>query len=126
MQDDRPIRDPQTYAVIGAAMEVHRENGHGMAEVVYQDSLDIEFRLRQIPNVGQSPIDIYYKGHLLPCKFRADFVCFGELLVELKALSQLGDNEVAQVINYLKATGMKKALLINFGAPALDWKRLVN
>lgn len=126
MQDDKPIRDPQTYALIGAAMEVHREKGHGLAEAVYQESLEIELGMRKIPAESHTHIPVYYKGILLKCSFRADFVCFGELLVEQKALSEMGDNEVAQVINYLKATGLKKALLINFGKLALDWKRIVN
>jgi GxxExxY protein len=117
--------DSQTYAIIGAAMEVHTQLGHGFLEGVYQEALAIEFSLRPIPFEREAEISITYKGEPLTCKYRADFVCFGEVIVELKALSALTSVEEAQVLNYLKATGYQRALLINFGAPSLQTKRLV-
>src|SRR3989304_1727917 len=118
-------RDPQTYAIIGAAMEIHRQWGHGFLEAVYQDAAVIEFPLRQIPFGKEITLPSQYKGILLPTYYRADFVCFSEIIVEFKALSRLSTVEEAQLLNYLKATGLKRGLLINFGASSLQYKRLV-
>lgn len=117
--------DPQTYAIIGAAIEVHTQLGHGFAEVVYQDALTLEFAARQIPFIVQVPLCIRYKGQLLACTYKADFVCFGQVLVELKALARLSGTEESQVINYLKASQLSRSLLLNFGATSLEHKRLV-
>ena len=118
-------RDPQTYAIIGAAMEIHRQLGHGFLEAVYQEAAVIEFPLKQIPFEREVALPIRYKSILLPIHYRADFVCFSEIIVELKALSRLSTVEEAQLLNYLKATGLKRGLLINFGASSLQYKRLV-
>ncbi len=118
-------RDPQTYAIIGAAMEIHRQLGHGFLEAVYRDAAVIEFPVRQIPFEKEVVLPIKYKGVLLPTYYRADFVCFSEIIVEFKALTRLSNVEEAQLLNYLKATGLKRGLLINFGAPSLQYKRLV-
>lgn len=120
------VKDPDTYAVIGAAMEVHRTLGPGFLEPVYQDALEVELRLKQVPCEREKLIQITYKNALLPSYYKADFVCFGTLIVELKALKELGAIEEAQVINYLKATAFKKALLLNFGEPSLRYKRIVH
>ena len=117
--------DPQTFAIIGAAMEVHRELGSGFLEVVYQDALQHELRLRNIPFVHEHSIPIAYKGIALSSLYRADFLCFDRIVVELKAQKSIGEVEDAQVLHYLKATSLKRALLINFGAPSLQFKRLV-
>lgn len=118
-------RDPQTYAIIGAAMEIHRQLGHGFLEAVYRDAAVIEFPVRQIPFEKEVVLPIKYKGVLLPTYYRADFVCFSEIIVEFKALTRLSNVEEAQLLNYLKATGLKRGLLTNFGAPSLQYKRLV-
>ena len=118
-------KDPQTYAIIGAAIEVHTQLGHGFAEPVYQEVLALEFAARQIPFTAQVPLCIRYKGQLLTCTYKTDFICFGEVLVELKALARLSGTEESQMLNYLKASQLSRSLLLNFGAPSLEHKRLV-
>ena len=121
----RPDRDPKTYAIIGAAMEVHRELGHGFLEAVYQEALAIEFAKRNIPFQREVELTIHYKGELLKTKYRADFLCHDSVVVETKAIAQLTSADQGQVINELKATEMEVGLLINFGAPSLEYRRLV-
>ncbi len=106
-------------------MEVHRQLGHGFLEAVYQESLALELAAREIPYRREVVLPIKYKGETLACGYRADFICFEEVIVELKAISQLTGVDEAQTINELKATNLHRALLINFGAPSLDYKRLV-
>ena len=118
-------RDAQTYAIIGAAMEVHRTLGHGFLEAVYQEALGVELEVRGVPFLREHPIPITYKGRLLGMPYRADFLCFDSVIVELKALSVLSGPDEAQVIHYLKATGRNRALLLNFGSPQLEYRRLV-
>lgn len=119
-------RDPQTYAIIGAAMEVHRELGPGFLEAPYGEALAVEFRARSIPFQAEVELPIMYKGHRLCTFYRADFVVFGSIIVEIKALKDLSDSERSQVLNYLKATGCQRGLLINFGARTLQYERLVH
>ena len=117
--------DPRTFAIIGAAMEVHRHLGCGFAEPIYQDALEIEFKLREIPFRREDEIKVFYKENELRNKYKPDYICFGEVIVELKALSKLGGTEEVQVLNYLKATGFKAGLLLNFGNPSLEFHRYV-
>ena len=106
-------------------MEVHREKGCGFAEPVYQECLELEFLARNIPAEAQREMKISYKGRLLKKTYIADFVAYGKIIVELKALDKLTTLEESQVINYLKSSGLEVAVLINFGAQSLEWKRLV-
>src|SRR5690348_1329954 len=109
-------KDSQTYRIIGAAMEVHGQLGHGFLESVYQEALAMELGERSVPFLREVDLPVHYKSRLLPCTFRADFVCFESIIVELKALTALTPRDHSQVINYLKATGYARALLLNFGA----------
>ena len=120
----KEIRDPQTYAIIGASLTVHSELGHGFLESVYQAALEKEFQALNIPYERENHLPVYYRGSEI-AHYQADFLCFREVIVELKALSQLSGTEESQVINYLKATSLQRALLINFGNPTLQYKRLV-
>ena len=119
------MNDPETYAIIGAAMAVHGELGHGFLEPVYQAALEQEFRSQKIPFRREVDIPVSYKGESLDVSYRADFVCFGNIIVELKALQKLSGVEESQVLNYLKATGLEKGLLINFGTASLQHRRFV-
>jgi len=119
-------RDQQTYAIIGAAMKVHQELGCGFLEAVYQDALEIELTTQNIPFRREQKIAVFYCGQELKSYYIADFICYESIIVELKALSDLSGREKAQVLNYLKATGLKKALLINFGKESLEFQRYVN
>ena len=119
------VRDPQTYALIGAAMEVHTQLGNGFLEAAYQQALAIELTLRHIPFQREVSISIQYKGRPLDCGYRADFVAYEEIIVETKALRKISDIERAQVVNYLKATGFTRAILLNFGAKSLEYERIV-
>ncbi len=119
------MRDPQTYATIGAAMEVHRTLGAAFLEQVYQEALAVELDARGIPNQRQTKLAVRYKGILLNVTYRADFVCFGDVLVELKAIKRLTTTEESQIINYLSASGVGRGLLLNFGTPTLQFVRFV-
>ena len=120
------ILKDEVYAIAGAAIEVHRELGPGFLESVYQEAMKLELSARSVPFEAEKPISIEYKGQRLSQKYFADFVCFEQIIVELKALSRLSGSEQAQVLNYLKATGFKVGVLINFGSRGkLEWKRFV-
>ena len=117
--------DPETYAVIGAAMEVHRVLKPGFSEPVYREALEIECADRGIPVQRELRLPIFYKEHLLKTHYRADFVCYETLIVECKALQTIGSAELGQVLNYLRCTQHRRALLINFGSVSLQQKRVV-
>ena len=123
--NDKILND-QSYAVIGACMAVHRELGSGFLEAVYQEALEVEFELRNISFEREKKISVYYKGEVLEKSYFADFICFDEVIVELKALSSLDGVHESQLINYLKATNLKLGLLINFGQFSLQQKRVIN
>jgi GxxExxY protein len=116
----------ESYALMGASFRVHTELGSGFAEEVYPECLELELRERRIPYVPQPELEIQYRGHVLRKGFRPDLICFGQIILELKALDALCGEHRAQLINYLKASKMKLGLLVNFGAfPKLEYEGLV-
>lgn len=122
-----PILKDEVYAIIGAAMEVYNVLGPGFYEAVYQEAVEIELKRRGIPFESQKTLKIFYKGVTLSKEYVADLHCFGQIVVELKAQDKLASRDASQVINYLKATGCKVGLLVNFGnASELEWKRFVS
>jgi GxxExxY protein len=106
-------------------MEVHRQLGPGFLEAVYQEALAIELADQGIPFQREQELPIDYKGRRLSCRYRADFVCYEGIIVELKALQALTGHEEAQLLNYLKATRLERGLLLNFGRPSLEFKRFI-
>lgn len=116
----------EMYDIIGAAMEVHRVLGCGFPEKVYQDALEVELKLRGIPYEREKHLQVVYKNKVLEHDFFADFVCYGNIIVELKAVREMEDVFKAQCINYLKATGWKHSLLLNFGQPSLIYDKINN
>lgn len=118
------IRDPQTFAIIGAAFEVHRHLGCGYLESLYRTATAIEFGLRSIPFAAEPDLIVRYKDHVLG-RFRPDFLCYGDIVVEVKAHPTLAPADIAQTLNHLKASRMSRALLLNFGTERLEFKRLV-
>ena len=123
---DNLIYKEECYKIIGACMEVHRELCPGFLEAVYQEALEIEFKNQGIPYKREKELKIYFKGIELRKRYNADFVCYGKIILETKAVKELCDNHRAQIINYLKATKFKLGLLVNFGEPSLKYERFVN
>ncbi len=116
----------EVYAIVGAAMEVYNVLGSGFLEAVYQDALESELTSREIPFESQKELAIFYKGRRLKKTYTADFLTFGQVIVEIKAIDRLTSGDEGQVLNYLSATGLQVGVLINFGAKSnLEWKRLV-
>lgn len=111
--------------IIGACMEVHRELGTGFLEPVYQEALEIELDMQEIPFEREKLLHILYKKRKLKKEYVADFVCFDKIIVEIKAVEEIIPKHISQVLNYLKATGLKLGLLINFGEESLTWKRII-
>ena len=120
------LYEENTDQIIAACLAVHNELGNGFLEAVYQDALEIEFRERGIPYRREAQIQIFYKGHKLDKEYYADFICFDQIIVELKCVSRLVNANKAQVINYLHGTKLKVGLLVNFGEASLKWERLTN
>jgi GxxExxY protein len=118
-------RDPRTFAIIGAAMHVHRELGPELLESLYGDCLEIEFDHRAIPYVREFPMQVHYRGLPVRTPFRADFLCYGAVVVELKAMACIGKREVGQVAHYLAIANAPLGLLINFGASSLEFERVI-
>jgi GxxExxY protein len=122
---DYPGKD-ETYKIIGICMEVHRILGFGFTEVVYKDAMEVEFIDKALPNVREVQVEIIYKEKKLGHKFFADFICFFDILVEVKSCSEgILREHIAQTLNYLRASGKKLALLINFGKTKLEFKRII-
>ena len=115
----------ESYDIIGACLEVNKILGCGFLEGVYQEALEIEFKRREIPFEREKELPIDYKGEILKKKFNADFLCFGKIIVELKACGGLVEDHISQTLNYLNATKFKLGLLVNFGEKSLKYKRIV-
>lgn len=124
-EKDKTERDSRTFAIIGAAMEVHAILGCGFIESVYHEALALELDVRAIPFRREVQLEVFYKSRRLPNGFRVDFLCYDRVVVELKALSRLTTTDEAQIINYLKATDCEVGLLINFGTLSLEYRRFV-
>ena len=120
------IHKEESYKIVGAAFKVYNNLGHGFLEAVYQEALEIEFQRQGIPYEREKELKIQYDGVELKQTYKADFVCFGNIIVELKAVSAIDDTHRSQVYNYLHATGHKLGLLLNFGyADELEHERIV-
>ena len=125
MQTDLLYKD-ESYKIVGACFEVYREKGCGFLEPVYQECLEIELLSQQIPSIVQRPLTLQYKGIPLRSTYQPDFLCYDSIVLEIKAVKELADEHRAQVLNYLKATGMKLGLLVNFGHfPKAEVERII-
>ncbi len=117
----------ETYRIIGACFDVYNEKGCGFLEPVYQECLEFELGFQEIPFQSKLPLELYYKGYPLRQTYEPDFICFGKVVVEIKAVREIRDEHRAQLLNYLHATGLEVGLLINFGHyPKLEYERIVN
>ncbi len=125
MMNNNILYKEECYKIIGACMNVHKELGPGFLEAVYQESLAIEFLDQGIPFEKEKEIRIFYKDKILDKCYKADFLCFDKIIVELKALSELSNDHISQLLNYLKATKLRVGLLVNFGTPSLTYQRLI-
>lgn len=120
------LLEEETHAILGACFEVYRDKGCGFVEDVFQECLEIEFTERKIQFESQPQLKLAYKGKTLRKRFVPDFICFGSVIVEIKAVKALDDIHRAQLHNYLKATGIRVGLLVNFGAhPKATYERIV-
>ena len=116
----------ESYKIIGACLEVHNELGPGFLEPVYQEALEVELTNQNIPFLREVPLPIKYKESVLNKSYIADFILFEKIILELKALDALSTVHESQVLNYLKATGFRLGILVNFGQSKLQYKRLIN
>ena len=119
------MKDQKTYKIIGAAMEVHKELGCGFLEAVYHEALVREFSDQGISFKSQPTVNIKYKGKALKKSYEPDFICYDDVIVEIKALHNLTGLEESQMINYLKASKIEIGLLLNFGSKSLEYNRFV-
>ena len=126
MSEHFPLKD-ETYRILGACFEVYNELGCGFLEPVYQECLELEFSRQGIPFKSQKILKLKYRGKELSKTYQADFVCFGEVIVEIKAVSRLTGEHRAQILNYIHATGTDVGLLINFGHfPKIEHERFLS
>lgn len=119
------IYKEEAYVIIGKCMEVHNELRHGSSEVIYKDALEIEFSEADIFFEREKGCDVYYKGHILKSKYDAHFVLYDKIVLGVKSVKDLKDEHVSPTINYLKVSGQKLAILVNFARSKLDYRRLV-
>ena len=120
------VYQEESYAIVGACFEVYNEKGPGFLEAVYQECLEIEFRLRGIPFVAQGELTLSYKGQPLKRRYQPDFLCYEKIVLEVKAVAAITPDHLAQIHNYLKASRLRLGLLVNFGNPQkLEYQRIV-
>ena len=125
LNDPPSLQDPRSFAIIGAAYEVHRGLGTGFLEILYKDALEIEFGERQIPFERERPCRVEYKGRPLSRDYLVDSICFDQIVLEVRARSVTGPADHAQVLNYLASTRQRIGLLLNFGAAKLEHRRFI-
>ena len=118
-------REEETYKIIGICMEVHRNLGPGLLEVIYKDALEIEFKDNNIPFEREKEFSVEYKGQILPHKFYADFVVNEDVILEIKAVKEFSNEHIAQVLNYMKLSNSEIGLLLNFQTKSLQHKRYI-
>ena len=120
------VFEEETYKILGACFEVYKEKGCGFLEAVYQECLEIEFEIQELIFQSRTELQLTYKERILKQKYIPDFICFAKIILEIKAVTKLNDEHRAQVHNYLKATGHKVGLLVNFGHyPKVEHERIV-
>jgi len=124
--DEKILYKEESYKIIGICMNIHSRMGTGFLEAVYAEVLEKEFIKNQIPYEKEVKLDLFYNGEKLEKKYKADFVCFDNIILEIKSVTFLHENFTKQTLNYLKATHKKLGLLINFGEPSLKYKRIIN
>lgn len=122
---DKIIYKEESYKIIGKCLEVHNNLGAGFLEIVYKDALEFEFQRANIPYEREKKYEVNYKGVILPHKFYADFVVYDKIILEVKGVSGISEEFVAQAINYLKVSGNQLAIIVNFGELKLNYKRVV-
>lgn len=115
----------ESYKIIGACFEVHKHLGHGFKEIVYKDALELEFKKTKTPFIREKAFDIIYKEEKLKHYFISDFVIYDKIILEIKIGSYIGNPYIKQTINYLKASGLKLGIVVNFGTPSLEFQRVV-
>lgn len=120
------LYEEQTFQIIGASMEVHKKLGNGFLESVYEEALEKEFIKRNIPYLRQHKLMLFYDGNPMDKYFKADFLCYQSIILEIKAVSFLNKDMQKQTVNYPHASNMKVGLLMNFGESSLKWKRFIN
>ena len=123
--EDDLIHKDECYQIVGCCMEVHKRLGCGFKEAVYQEALEIEFIDNALIFEREKRLKIQYKGRFLKKEYYPDFVCFGKIVLELKAVSELTEIHMCQVFNYLKASRLRLAILVNFGETSLQFKRII-
>lgn len=124
--DEKIIFKEESYKIIGICMNIHSTLGNGFLEAVYCEALEKEFIKNNIPYQREVKLDLFFNGEKLDKKYKADFICFDNIILEIKAVSFIHENFTKQTLNYLKATDKKLGLLINFGEKSLKYKRIIN
>jgi len=125
--EEKVVFKDESFLIIGACFEVYNEKGNGFLEAVYQECLAIELESQGIPFIAKPRLTLQYKGHELKQQYEPDYLCYEQVIIEIKAVKNLADEHRAQIINYLKATHKKLGLLVNFGHyPKLEYERYLN